>query len=252
VTVLRNNFDGGTDGLDITASNSGSGGNPFDGIFKSGSGIVKYASASTLERPTSEYVARIGTGTPEGQALAYWFSSMGSQSQIWLRFYARYSALPDATETGFQYPAIFTAANGSDIPMVKIGIKTVTHEVFVVNGPATSTMTTSGSISLDKWFRIEARIQFSSTTGNGEVRWYDDADSDVYAEQLTFSSWNLQGSAAAIYYYGCIDFLEDLEDVYLASMELNNEGWPGPAPFRQGRGVPSGNLTNSVAIHMPV
>lgn len=249
MTVVRNNFDGGADGTDITTASSASGGDAFNSIPKSGSGIVKYASSEPLSRPTAEFVARFASTTPAGLAVCAWNTALGSQSQIWLRMYMNYVSVPSTASA--PYPSFFSVGTSGDVAMLYLGVTTGTagnNKVFAMDGPGATTVSTTGSITAGRWFRVEARVQFSATTGNGEVYLFDDADSDTATEMISFTNWNLTSSTAARYYIGYIGTLTNQRDLYMSGVEVNNTGFPGPAPFRPGKGVP-GILTNPVAIH---
>lgn len=246
MTVLRNNFDGGPDGTTITVSNSGQepGSDAFNVVSSAGSQVVlQYASAAALGRPSAEYVMRAGTGTTAGQPYVSWTTSIGSQTQIWLRTYMYYSVLPNNANS----PVLFWAGN-SGVDCSFIGINSAgAKNLFITDNTTANYAMTSGGITAARWFRVEARIQFSTSTGNAELRWYDNADSDTPTETISFSNFNLGASSANMFEFGYVYADTSLEDAYWSGLELNNTGWPGPAPFIA-KGIP-GIQPRAIAPH---
>jgi hypothetical protein len=254
VTVLYNNFSTGPDGADIRVNNSGgSGDNAFDS-YQNPPGepetILKFKDASGLGRPTAEFVARLSSGVATtGNPHVVWYTSMGAQSQFWVRCYYYFTVRPD----NFLSPLIFQSVDlGTDAYRCDIGILRDGGEwkLFTENAAGTVYVATTNDIPEDVWFRVEARFQTSTTTGNGEVRLYLQPDANLgdYTESISFSGWNLGGATSDYYAFGYTERDSNLETMYMSGLALSNEGWIGPAPFRPGKGVP-GILTNPVAVH---
>lgn len=244
MTVLRNNLDVGPDGTTITASNSNdNGGDGFDVVSTPvTNGVIQYS--SNVARSTAEYTMRVKTGTTSGAPVVLWSTAMGAQSQIWLRFYAYWPVLPNNPSN----PIIFAASSGAT-GCAWMGINGTTGAFLLVNGPQTTNVQTAAPPAAGEWFRVECRLQFSTTTGNGELRYFADADSADVTEALSFSSWNLGAATANSFQFGYVNSDTNLEDMYLSGLALSTVDWIGPAPPRMGQGSPSGNLTNPVAIH---
>jgi hypothetical protein len=246
MTVLRNNFDGGPDGTSITVANSGQvpGNDAFNGVSADVSNnTIQYTAAT--DRPTAEYTGQFSSTSPAVHAGVVWSTSMGSQSQVWYRQYVKWMVLPTTSS-----PSLFTSDNGT----VYCGIVALNNDddkIMVVNSTETVSSSFSSSISLDTWYRIECRFQFSSTTGNWEARLYagDDVDTDSPTETISASNWNLGASSANNFGFGYVRSFAGQPDMRLSGLALSNEGWIGPAPFRAGKGVP-GILTNPVAQHI--
>jgi hypothetical protein len=249
VTLLTNNFSAGPDGTSITNLNSGGGGdNAFDGYNNVGTSgrFLRFKSAAALARPTAEYVMECGTGATAGAVYVAWGASMGAQSQFWFRSYYRFTLIPN----NFNSPGIFESYDtGTSTFRASIGISSSgTGELFTEDSGGTVWAGTGTSIIQDAWFRVEARFQCSATTGNGEVRYFEDADAEDPTVSYSFSNWNLGGPTANYYMFGYPLSDANLETMYCSGLALSNEDWIGPAPFRPGKGVP-GILSNPVAIH---
>ncbi len=252
MTVLRQNFDGGPDGTDIRPANTGVGDNDAIDAYQDSSNadvILKFKDATGLNRPTAEFVARMTTGATNYNPSVIWYTSMGAQSQFWMRCYYYFTVRPD----NFASPLLFSALDlGSAQFRCDMGILRSggAWKLFTENFGGTTYVATSNDIAEDAWFRIEARFQCSTTTGNGEVRLYLEPDADLpdYTESISFSGWNLGGATADYFAFGYTVADTNLETMYMSGLALSNEGWIGPQPFRPGKGVP-GVLSTPVAIH---
>lgn len=241
MTVLRNNFDGGPAGTTITTVNSGAvpGNDAFNSV-NGGTGSVKEFSDANA-RPTAEFTARLATGSTVTTANVVWSTYMGSQSQVWLREYL-------LLESDIVNLATVLSCDNGSVYNALIQI-TSANTLRVTDSPQTTTSTFTTPIPIGYWFRLECWFQFSATAGNWEVRMYTDADSDTPTETKSGSNWNLGGPTSNRYGFGYSVLLAaNWPNLYVSGLELNNEGWPGPAPFRPGKGVP-GILTNPIAIH---
>jgi hypothetical protein len=241
---LTNNFDGGPDGTTLTAANSGQFGNdPFDTVAKTGTNtILRYSAAQG--RPTAQFAMEASTGAASGTAYEYWAASAGNQSQVWTRVYMYWTAWsPLTTQIVFYCESV---AGGG--PCFYVFVEASTGKLMMCNAAGSPRVKTTSGVILNSWFRVELRVQFSATTGNGELRYYEDADSDTETESVSFTGANLAASTADYYIYGYAGASSNLPTMYLSGIELNNTGFPGPAPFRPGKGVP-GVLTNPIAVH---
>lgn len=251
MTVLRNNYSTGPDGTDITNLNSGTGEDDAFDTYNNGPSadtIYQFKSADGLDRPTAEFVAKHESGVSNGAMYGAWTTSMGAQSQIWLRCYGYFSALPD----NFNSPFFFNCYNQGLAKFgASIGILSSdgTGKMFTEDPGGTVYVATSMPIIAGAWWRAEARFQHSVTTGNGEVRYYEDADadSDEPTDVISFSNWNLGAATMDMFLFGYYPGQAGLETMYLSGVAISNEDWIGPAPFRPGKGVP-GILSTPVAI----
>lgn len=241
MTVLRNNVDVGPDGTLITVANSDdTGGDPWDGA-STGGGTTTFEYSSDYARSTAQYVMHVATGATAANPQVAWSTSMGSQSQFWMRFYVLWPTVP----TGGAL--LFWAHNGVTSGY-QIGLNTGDNRMSVVVGAGVSIPTT-GSLSAGQWIRIEARMQCSTTTANGEVRYFADPDSETWDESLAWTNKNSAITTCNQFYYGINQSGSNQLDTYLSGLALSNVDWLGPAPPRLGKGSPAGNLSNPIAIH---
>jgi hypothetical protein len=249
MTMLRNNFDGGPDGTTITLANSGQvpGNDAFNTMSTVGSQtVIQYADAANLGRGTAEFVMKTSTGTSTNSCGVVWTTSMGSQSQVWWRQYINLTILPVDSGAGNDM-TIFECDNGA-VYMGFCDLLRTTGKLIVRNGPQTSSVTTTNALVLNSWARVEARYKFGTgTAGEFDLSLYLDADSDSPTESISATGWNMAAATANFFTFG-----SGFNDVhkpltYWSGLEINNTGFPGPAPFKA-RGVP-GIQPNPIAVH---
>jgi hypothetical protein len=243
VTVLRNNFDTGPDGTQISIANSSAvpGNNAFDTVGGTASGTILYS--ANFSRQTAVYTAHLASGATAAAPCVGWSTSMGSQSQIWFREYVLLTAYPPGDKT------VFECDNGTTYNSF-IAVLSGTSRFSVLNSAQSILASAVTSLTLNQWYRLEGRFQYSATTGNWELDIYQEADSDTPTERLSGSNCNFGAASSNSWLFGYAFSETSSPDLYISGLELNNTGFPGPAPFRQGLGTPSGNLTNPIAIHM--
>ena len=255
MTVLRNNFSAGPDGTKMTIANSGANDDDAFDTMNNGSSptICAFYDAAVLGRSTAEFVLKVSTGSTVFAPEAIWTSaSLGVQTQIYTRVYIMFPVLPTSTTS----PIVFFQAltGGGSAFCSYIGLDKSTYQIYMTDkfDPGVGfKVQTSGAITAGQWFRIEARQQYSTTTGNAELRWFNDPDTDVPTETLSFTNQNLGGANTDTWTFGYGWSKANWQAMYMSGLELNNTDWPGPAPFRPGKGIP-GILTNQTAIHTDV
>jgi hypothetical protein len=245
VAILTHNFDGGPHNTTITVLNSGqsAGNDAFTGVFTSGANTeLKYS--SDYPRPTAEFTAKFATGVATGQSLVWWTTA--AKSQIWMRAYCYFSSALDNVES----PLYFAAENSVGTTCAALGVLSFGGQELLILDSLGNYMNTTAAPPVGAWFRVEARMQFSATTGNADLRYYEEADAalDDFTEQLTWSSRNFASNSAINFYFGYATNDPDLEPLYMSNIAVSDEDWIGPAPYRAGKGVP-GILTNPTAIH---
>lgn len=247
MTVLRQNFDGGAHNTGFTVANSGNvpGNNAMNAVdtHNSSGRTVAYWDASSLGRATAEFVLKTNTTTTSASCAAIWNTAMGSQSQVWWRQYLYLTAYTPTYEL-----VIWESDNGAVYTGV-VGLWEVTGELVVrqsdLGGPE---VLSTNPVPLNEWFRLEGRFQYSTTTGNFDVKLFLEPDSEDPTETISATNFNLGASSANSFAFGSAFQAQQKPTTYYSGWGLSNEGWLGPAPFRPGKGVP-GIMTNPVAIH---
>lgn len=244
MTALRNNFSGGPHGTVLTAGNSGQAGDdPFDLVSTQGTGcVLQFKGAGALDRGTAEFVLNCSSNSTAAAEGVLWSTSMGTQTQVWMRQYMRMDSVPN---TGSPM-SIFECDNGVSYTGL-IDIQPSTNVLKIWNGPTTVSATTSNGIVDGQWFRVEARFQYSTTVGQGELRLFLEPDSDTPTETVSFTGANSGAANSNSFAFGYPFVSTFMPSVYVSGIELNNTGWPGPAPFKI-KSVP-GIQPNAIAIH---
>lgn len=249
MTTLRHNFDGGPLGTNLTVANSGQvpGNDPFQFVdVGSAQNHIEYKDAALLGRATAEYVLLVSTLAASTSGMQ-WSTPMGSQSQIWLRMYLYLTETPFNSGATADCP-IFECDNGAAYS-AWISIVRTTGAIRMENGPETLSTTTTNVLPINEWARLEARMLFSTTVGSTDVKLFLEPDSDTPTETVSSSGWNMGTATANSFVMGYSGLgTQNKPELYISGLELNNVGWPGPAPFRPGKGVP-GIMTNAIAIH---
>jgi hypothetical protein len=248
VTVLENNFDGGPSGTTLTAANSAQGGDAFDLVLNANisGAVIRYS--ATPARPTAEYSMELSTGSTSTTPKFNWNTSMGTQTQVWARFYLYYASLPTGNKN-YVWRAESPASPTGVCSIV--GVEPSTGRLFLANFDATVFVYSTATVVAGSWMRIEARVQPSTTTGNADAWLYkgNDVDTDNVSDTITMSGQNFGAASATNYLYGYTSPSANLPQMFLSGVGLSSDGPLGPLPFRLGKGSPAGNLSNPIAIH---
>jgi hypothetical protein len=262
MTRLVHNFDGGPHQATITVANSSQvpGNNTFDGVGTGSHLFQQYISmdaAGYLSRPTAEFVfgaAVSSLGGAYSRPFVAWAAAMGAQSEIWARFYV----LNSATVLSARDLNIFAVADNSSNGCA-VWLRTTTSPIVMYMGdiPAANVVTTTTPIAFNTWYRVECHVIFGAGTGFSELRLYasPNADNELaqYTETISQNTGAYGAGPGQQYILGQgIGYNDVVENTFFSNLEINNIGFPGPAPFRLGKGYPAGGLTNPIAIHSDV
>lgn len=260
----QNNFNGGPAGTDITTANSGQDGDvPFDVIGSNSSvgNIVQFASvdANSLNRPTAEYVMKHqrGTDTVTSYSACLWSTTVGVLPEVWARFYVYFTEVttPLHTDNSLELCA-FNLSSGfpTGIAMALANKNTTTAYIALTNlKTGAFAQATTVPVSINEWLRIEVHCIFANgPNSSAEAYLYagDDVDTTTYSDSISMTGENTGQSAAEAFSIGQGNAMQiNSGPAYFSNWVVTDEGFPGPAPFRAGKGVP-GILTNPIAIHM--
>jgi hypothetical protein len=255
-----NNFSGGPDGTTVTTSNSGQyGDNAFNSTNSSGN-TLQFASVAlnNLNRPTAEYTLRMQTGSSAFNPYVMWSSAtLGTQSQMWTRFYAYFSTV--ATNSTNLCLMWFSSGGSIDTSSLWLRTSATPYYLYVQasnSAGATQTMM-STPLGTSQWIRVEfTSTPSQSYSGINDLYLYqgNDTDTSNYTDHVTQTGLFTSSTTFDTMQLGqSTNFgggQANTPAVYFSNLEVNNTGFPGPAPFRQGQGSPPGNLTNPIAYHM--
>lgn len=258
--LLNNNFDGGVTGSQITTANSGV--NPADNAFtyvgQSNTGTCQYGNVAALglNRSTAEYVMAMASGATSSATayVGYNATFLSTLTTYWTRFYVNFSSLL-ANSTADT--CLFSSYHTSGLPGVTIFLSCTPappFQLYIWNGYSSTFSQMTTAIVAGVWNRIEFTATLGTSTGSASMSLYagSNADGVTPDETVTQSAQNYGtttiNSASIGMDYG---WQTNTPTVYFSNWQINNTGYPGPAPFRPGAGCP-GILTNPIAIHSDV
>jgi hypothetical protein len=256
MTTLRNNFEGGPHGTILSTTNSGQhGDSAFNAIgTTTGTGVLNQfadITVSGLIRPTAEFAWKTATGSTPVTPYVAWTTSMGSKTQIWTRFYWNTASLSLTSDNNVNLFTAYNTASAAWGVAVWLNQLSDPHALFIYNmfTGAQVVMTTLPSIG--DWNRVEVRATLSTTIGSADLYLYrgDIADTDTPSDVVSMAGQNFGTGTANAYILGPAFSVANMDAMYFSNWEVNDTGYPGPAPFRAGRGVPSGNMTNPIVVH---
>jgi hypothetical protein len=208
---LTANFDLGTNGQEITTSDPGDA-SPWDVVNKNDS--ISYDESPAIGVNSAHFLTTGGGGT----AHLRWESSFGTQTE----YYGRVCVYREA------FPAIaYLAANvyqrtGGTGTSWQWGI-TSTGKIEVYNQAAGLIATSTATIPLDAWWRVEYYANHSTDTL--EVRYYTDAMSETLTETVCSGGSKSIAADAESFDIG-IQALT--ESTWMDAVVTKATDWPGP------------------------
>jgi hypothetical protein len=252
--TLTNNFLG-TPGVTLSTTNTSLDGDPFDLINAAGmSGtVIAFADASDLDRQTAETVMSFSTANTLTAPSAVWTTSLGSQTEVWVRFYVMVTVLPTEQPNGVP-PYWFHVAH-NNAPLVSVGCHDIDFSwpllvTFASQTGESKSLMTGAMLQTNKWMRFELHVRATSTAGLVEGRYFSPTNADGQVPTSSQSlNVNFPSNAMDMYMVGQGIDRKNIDTTYISGFAIGTDGWFGPAPFRLGKGSPNMNLTNAIAPH---
>ncbi|GAA0403171.1 hypothetical protein GCM10009530_63950 [Microbispora corallina] len=233
--LKKNSFSGGTDGGNITTSNSGgTSGDAFD----SWSGSPTYTS-SQATGSRAPLVGKLRDATVSSQDIQ-WMFTLAART-VWVRAYVYLSTAPSA-QSAFIYDNDLT---------VNVNINTNRTISILGSGfPSGPTLVTSTTaLPTGQWCRVEVKVVYGTTSFNGsvELRIYTSADSGTADDTKTASAVNTGTTPTASIHFQSISGLDLLVD----DLGITDVDWLGPAATVTAvSGTDSGALTEQSRIDL--
>jgi len=156
MALLANTFEGQADGTTITTGNSGGGsGDAFDSVNASGTrefddGIVLRGSRALL----------LGSASGTTPFVLWNNSSWTAAATVYSRVYFRVSAIPTS---GAATIMNFRRTNGSNTSP-PCDVRLTTAGTLAIRVPATTRHTSTTTIAVDTWYRLEMRVEAATST----------------------------------------------------------------------------------------
>lgn len=225
---VANTFAGGTNGVTISAANSGgASGDAFDFFDNSSNPTMpKYSNAESIHSST---LCMAVVDIPSGNAKAGWTNFNGGSgytlTDVWARCYIWLIANPSGGFWQFQIAESGSSTNSF------LRISTSGKLVMTVKASGTGGFTSTNSIPTGQWVRMEQRVKADITAGELECKiWWTDPDSTGTADEESGSltgkvlqtnldgwMWGVHGAPPTAPFTG-----------YIADVAVSTSGWIGP------------------------
>ena len=236
-----NNAEGGTGAATVTTANSGgTSGRPWDQVdIASGASVIfdtthahtgQGASGGTLmvDDPEAGTLGsataksyRFSTGATSGLARVQW-NTLGSQSQVWFRFYLYITALPAATIR------LCNGDQGSTSCAVVVLLTTGKLQIRTGSAGA-QTLTSTNTVPLSQWIRVEGFFIGDPANGQVELSVFLTPDSTVPTE-VTTSGPNTDTFGAMNHFnFGVSTNTANVAPYWEDDVGFSNLGYLGPA-----------------------
>lgn len=212
---LANNFNGGTDGATITTGNSGgASGDAFQSI-----------SATPVFTNVQWHSGGMAMRIVDAAGTTHCaHSGLGSiTTNVYFRTYMYMDAFP-----GTNAVAILMQT-GAAANCAWININT-TGKVNARNAANTSINTSTASVNLSSWFRLEWRVKASVTVGEIEWRLYNSPDSETITETINAAATQVLGANIDLVRWGETANVPGTPfTVYFDDVAVSTTDWIGPS-----------------------
>lgn len=218
MTSLTYDFENGTDGVKVDATDTPSSGDTaFASVTENtaSGGVCKYDNDHAAHGAQALKIATVGSSV---SAYVQWTTTGFGLTQ-WFRIYVYFTANPAANHD------ILQTRDSATRSRLRI---TTAGKVAVVNG-STVAATSSASIGLNQWVRIEYKLDISSSAGVLEAKLFNTPDSSTADETITASSLNTGTTETTNVRIGLPFAAANVGPLWLDDLEANNTGYPGPA-----------------------
>jgi len=217
VPGLVNTFEGGSNGVTITAANSGgASGTAWDSVIFT-AGTLAYDTAHAAHGSLSaKFVTVANTST----RMKY-TTTMGTQTEIYGRFYLYATAGPTGTNI-----ALVTVRNGVSIA-ARISWNT-NNKLYLVDANGTTQYTFTNTVTLNQWTRIEWHIKASTTAGILECKLFNTTESSTATETSNLAATQNTNTQYDTYDLGCCLSTGPALTYWVDTVQWSTVGYPGP------------------------
>lgn len=199
-----------------TANSGGTGRSAFDAVSTTASQTLATDNTNWYWGTQS---AKFATGATAGTSHVAW-TGLAGENVIYGRAYVYMGVTPTA------FAAIFRPLN-SGTTRLQLGITPSgpTRGIRLLNSAASTVATTTATIPLSTWVRIEWMFNFS--TGAYEVRYFQTPGSTTATETLSGTGASFGGTAND-YRFGLAGLVANQAQINLDAIGLSKTGWLGP------------------------
>lgn len=187
ILSVINNAEGGTNGTGVTTGNSGSSSGTAFNTVSTGTGSTITFDNTHAAHGSLSY--KILVGSPSVNTVLEWTTSLvvNTAVQTWFRAYLYVTANP-ANALRF-----IRARNGSTT-CASVGMDSSGH-IQVLDASSTAVKTSTSTVPLNKWFRLEGYFTGDASVGQIECRMFTSAQDNVAADETltTTATQNTNG-----------------------------------------------------------
>ena len=220
MTLLVNSAEGGSNGTTVLTSNSGgASGNAFDAVTTGASAVTAFDNTHAL----NSLSYKLSTGASSVSSLLQWDASMGTKAQVWFRLYGYFTANPAVNVNLWRGQSGSTLCGGLRL--------LTTGRLTMLNSAGTQVITTTNSIPLNSFFRIEGFVIGAVSTGQLEVKLFENPNSNAPTETQTSSAAQATNGSMTTYRYGITTGSTNVGPLWLDNLGLSSTGYVGAANF---------------------
>lgn len=164
MTDVANGFEGGTSGTTITQGSGGNSGGASGGHFDVvGIGTGAALTFDSTHAAHGSLAAKMATGSPAANSYLEWSTSLSGSAitQAWFRVYCYFTAFTGTVR-------IVRALNGSSF-IAAVAINS-SGKVLTQDTSGTTRTTSTLTLPVNQWFRLEGFFTGSATAGQVEVK----------------------------------------------------------------------------------
>lgn len=218
MTVNTGNFGAGQIAATAitTANSGGSAGRAFDSVV----GTVTYDTVHTHSGVLSAKVDMAGGTTSQVR----WVDGADQASATgYVRAYVWLTGLPSQNLS-----VIYVTDHGNAF-LMRVRVRT-DSTVDLLDSTGSVMVTTTATVAIGRWVRIEAKVVCSATVGQGQVRLYNAADSTTPTEDLTSTAaWNTGSTKPGQWRFGGVTNSAAADVFWLDDVASSDTDWLGPA-----------------------
>ena len=209
-----------TSGTTITAANSGGGADTAFDVVTVGTGTTLQFSSTHAAHGTNGL--KVATGSTTTVTYAEW-SSLGSQTgTVYFRVYVYFTANPG---TGYR---LFNIQNSSGSTTGFLFVNS-TGTVYLADSGSTARATTTNTVNLNGWTRLEGFIVPSTTVGQLSISMYKTMDSVTATETETSAASFNTGANLAHILFGITGNIANAGPYWLDDAGVSTAGYLGHA-----------------------
>jgi hypothetical protein len=220
VAQFVNSAEGGSSGTTVTSVNSGgTSGTAFDSVGL-GTGVTLTFDNTQAAHGSLSYKVT----TPSTAAASYLvWSSFGTVSQLWFRFYIYLTSNPATSFRVWEAVATGTLCGG-----IRVNTNGTLY-AFDTNDSTIASTTTTNTLALNAWNRVEGYIIGSATVGQIQFSLYKTLDSVTPTETKTSATTVNTASASITQAWQGVAYINASTTLWLDDLGVSSVGYLGPS-----------------------